>query len=74
MPCLRLAVYLLHTFNSTLPIALYMMAGAVVTVIATLLLPEPGRAAVARELEEGAREPVPEVARSSERRVAAGVS
>jgi hypothetical protein len=67
-------VYLLHTFDSTLPIALYMMAGAVVTVIATVLLPEPGRAAVARELEEGADVPIPQVARASEGRMAAGVS
>jgi hypothetical protein len=51
-----------------------MMGGAVVTVIATILLPEPGRAAVARELEEGAQAPVPEAARASEGRVAAGVS
>ena len=60
-PAPLMAVWLLHTFNSTLPIALYIIFGAVVTVIATVLLPEPGRAAVARELEEGAQAPVPEV-------------
>jgi MFS family permease len=73
-PAPLLAVWMLHTFDSTLPIALYIMAGAVVTVIATLLLPEPNRAAVAREFEEGARAPVPKTARASEGRVAAGVS
>ena len=55
-------MWLLHTFNSTLPIALYIIFGAIVTVIATVLLPEPGRAAIARELEEGARAPIPEAA------------
>jgi metabolite-proton symporter len=50
-PAPLLAAWLLHTFNSSLPIALYIMAGAVVTVVATMLLPEPGRAAVAREFE-----------------------
>src|SRR4051812_16585840 len=73
-PAPLVAVYLLHTFDSTLPIALYIMAGAVVTVIATLALPEPGRAAVARELEEGARAPIPETARASQGKVASGVS
>jgi MFS family permease len=73
-PAPLLAVWLLHTFDSTLPIALYIIAGAVVTVIATILLPEPERAAVARELEEASMEPVPETARSSEGRIAAGVS
>src|SRR4051812_20775953 len=73
-PAPLLAVYLLHTFDSTLPIALYMMAGAIVTVIATLALPEPGRAAVAREFEEAARAPIPETARASEGKVVTGVS
>jgi hypothetical protein len=61
-PAPLLAAWLLHTFDSSLPIALYIMAGAVVTAIATVMLPEPGRAAVAREFEEGAREPVPATA------------
>ena len=59
-PAPLLAVWLLHTFDSTLPIALYMIAGAVVTVVATALLPEPQRANVAREFETGAAAPVPE--------------
>src|SRR4051794_3721873 len=58
-PAPLVAVWLLHTFDSTLPIALYMIAGAIVTVIATLLLPEPQRASVAREFEEGAAAEVP---------------
>ena len=58
-PAPLLAVWLLHTFNSSLPIALYIIAGAVVTLVATALLPEAGRAEVARELEGG-----PEVAAS----------
>jgi metabolite-proton symporter len=73
-PAPLIAVWMLHTFNSTLPIALYIMAGAVVTIIATILLPEPGRSAVARELEEGAQDPIPEAAHASEGRVTAGVS
>jgi MFS family permease len=51
-PAPLLAAWLLHTFNSSLPIALYVIFGAVVTVIATILLPEPQRAAVAREFDE----------------------
>jgi metabolite-proton symporter len=53
-PAPLLAAWLLHTFDSSLPIALYIMAGAVVTIIATILLPEPARAAVAREFEDSA--------------------
>src|SRR4051812_5189890 len=73
-PAPLVAVYLLHTFDSSLPIALYIMAGAVVTVIATLLLPEASRAAVERELEEGARATIPASARASTGHVATGVS
>jgi metabolite-proton symporter len=40
-PAPLLATWLLHTFDSSLPIALYIMAGAVVTLIATALLPQP---------------------------------
>jgi hypothetical protein len=69
-PAPLVAVWMLHTFDSTLPIALYMMAGAVVTVIATILLPEPARAAVAREFEEGAQAPVPVAARTSQGQLA----
>jgi MFS family permease len=73
-PAPLLAAWLLHTFNSTLPIAVYIIAGAVVTVIATALLPEPRRAAVQREFDEGARRPIPKASHASESRVAAGVS
>src|SRR5919206_262311 len=50
-PAPLLAAFLLHRFDSTLPIALYIVFGAVVTIIATLMLPEPGRDRVAREFE-----------------------
>src|SRR3954468_2969972 len=70
-PAPLIAAWLLHTFNSSLPIALYIMAGAVVPIAATVLLPEPNRAAVARELEDG---PEPAASRRFERREApAGV-
>jgi hypothetical protein len=36
-----------------------------VTLVATMLLPQPGRDVVAQELEQGAAEPVPERARVS---------
>jgi MFS family permease len=64
-PAPLLAAWLLHTFNSSLPIALYIIAGAVVTIVATVLLPEPNREAVRRELEG---EPEPQAARRFERR------
>ena len=63
-PAPLLAAWLLHTFDSSLPIALYIIAGAVVTIVATALLPETNRAAVARELEGG---PEPSAARRFER-------
>jgi MFS family permease len=69
-PAPLLAAWLLHTFDSTLPIALYIILGAVVTVVATLLLPEPSRAEVEQELTEERRRPVPKTARASERKVA----
>jgi MFS family permease len=59
-PAPLVATWLLHSFDSTLPIALYIMFGAAVTVIATALLPNAGRRAVEREFEEGVAEPVPE--------------
>jgi MFS family permease len=40
-PAPLIATWMLHTFNSSLPIALYIMFGAVVTLIATALLPRP---------------------------------
>jgi MFS family permease len=69
-PAPLLATFLLHKFDSTLPIALYIMAGALVTLVATALLPEPGRAAVAREFDEAARREIPKTARASRGRVA----
>ena len=54
-PAPLLAAWLLHTFNSSLPIALYIIAGAVVTIVATVLLPEPNRAAVAARARGRAR-------------------
>ena len=65
-PAPLLATYLLHTFNSTLPIALYIVFGAVVGTIATALLPEPQRATVEREFMEGAESPVPRFTRESQ--------
>jgi hypothetical protein len=70
-PAPLLAAWLFHKFDSTLPIAAYIILGAVVTVIATALLPEPSRAAVERELDEGVRKPVPTAARRSRGRIAA---
>jgi metabolite-proton symporter len=52
-PAPLLATWLLHTFDSSLPIGVYIAACGVVTLIATALLPESGRRAVARELETG---------------------
>jgi metabolite-proton symporter len=69
-PAPLLATYLLHEFNSTLPIALYIVFGAVLTIIATALLPEPGRQAVEREFETRVKEGIPETARASRGRVA----
>jgi metabolite-proton symporter len=48
-PAPLLSVWLLHTFDSSLPIALYIIAGAVVTILATLALPDPNRRAVEQE-------------------------
>jgi metabolite-proton symporter len=70
-PAPLVAAYLFHTFNSTLPIAAYIMFGAVVGAVATVLLPEPSRAAVEQELDEAVRQPIPEATRKSEGRVAA---
>jgi metabolite-proton symporter len=58
-PAPLLATWLLHTFDSSLPIGVYIALCGVVTLIATALLPEPGRRAVARELEQAAEAPVP---------------
>jgi metabolite-proton symporter len=70
-PAPLVATWLFHEFNSTLPIAVYIVFGAVVGAVATALLPAPSRAEVARELDEAVREPIPEVSRRSEGKVAA---
>jgi MFS family permease len=54
-PAPLVATYLLHRFDSSLPIALYIMAGAVVTIIATVLLPEPNRRTIAAEFDADAQ-------------------
>jgi metabolite-proton symporter len=59
-PAPLLATWLLHKFDSSTPIGIYIAACGVVTLIATALLPEPNRATVAREFEQGAAAPVPE--------------
>jgi len=59
-PAPLLATWLLHRYDSSLPIGIYIAACGVVTLIATALLPEPNRAEVAREFEQGAAKPVPE--------------
>jgi MFS family permease len=64
-PAPLVAAALFHAFDSTLPIAFYIMLGAVVTFTATLLLPDGQRRAVERELEEGVREPVPQTVRET---------
>ena len=61
-PAPLLATWLLHRYDSSLPIGIYIAACGMVTLIATALLPEPNRARVAREFEQGAAEPVPEPA------------
>jgi metabolite-proton symporter len=58
-PAPLLATWLLHKFDSSLPIGIYIAACGVVTLIATALLPEPNRAKVAREFERSAAAPVP---------------
>ena len=73
-PAPLLATWLLHRFNSSLPIGIYIAACGVVTLIATALLPEPNRATVAREFEQGAAAPVPApVVAQAPRRTAASI-
>jgi metabolite-proton symporter len=64
-PAPLLATWLLHTFDSSLPIGIYIALCGVVTLIATALLPEGGRRTVARELERESAAPVPEPAIAS---------
>jgi metabolite-proton symporter len=72
-PAPLLAAWLLHTFNSSLPIAIYIMLGAVVTIVATALLPEPNRERVRLEFEQAGTEAIPQAARASAGQMA-GVS
>jgi metabolite-proton symporter len=57
-PAPLLATWLLHKFDSSLPIGIYIALCGVVTLIATALLPEGGRRTVAREFEEAEARPV----------------
>ena len=73
-PAPLLATWLLHKFDSSTPIGIYIAACGVVTLIATALLPEPNRATVAREFEQGAAARVPEpVAAETPRRAPASI-
>ena len=58
-PAPLLATWMLHTFDSSTPIGIYIALCGVVTLIATALLPEPNRAKVAREFERSAPAPAP---------------
>jgi hypothetical protein len=69
-PAPLLATYLLHEFNSTLPIALYIAVGAALGFIATALLPMPGRREVEREFTSVVEEGIPETAKQSRGKVA----
>jgi metabolite-proton symporter len=57
-PAPLLATWLLHKFDSSIPIGIYIALCGVVTLIATALLPEGGRRRVAREFEEARAAPV----------------
>jgi metabolite-proton symporter len=59
-PAPLLATWMLHTWDSSIPIGVYIALCGVVTLIATALLPEGGRRKVAREFEEAQAEPVSE--------------
>jgi metabolite-proton symporter len=50
-PAPLLATWMLHKWDSSTPIGIYIALCGVVTLIATALLPEPGRRVVAQELE-----------------------
>jgi metabolite-proton symporter len=69
-PAPLLATWLLHEFNSTLPIALYIAFGAVLTIVAVALLPDSGRRVIEREFEDGVDEAIPETAKASRGQVA----
>jgi metabolite-proton symporter len=57
-PAPLLATWLLHKFDSSTPIGIYIALCGVVTLIATALLPDGSRRAVAREFEESRAAPV----------------
>ena len=57
-------------FDSTLPIALYIAAGSVLTLVATALLADEGRAEIARDFENVVEEGIPETAKASAGKVA----
>jgi hypothetical protein len=59
-PAPLLATWMLHTWDSSIPIGIYIALCAVVTLIATALLPEGGRRKVAREFEDTKAPPVSE--------------
>jgi metabolite-proton symporter len=59
-PAPLLATWMLHTWDSSIPIGVYIALCGVVTLIATALLPEGGRRKVAREFEEAQAAPVSE--------------
>jgi MFS family permease len=59
-PAPLLATWMLHTWDSSIPIGIYIVLCAVVTLIATALLPDGGRRKVAREFEEAPAQPVSE--------------
>jgi hypothetical protein len=57
-------------FDSTLPIAIYIALGAITGIVATVLLPEPGRRAVEKEFTSAVEEEIPETARASRGKLA----
>jgi MFS family permease len=61
-PAPLLATYLLHRFDSAIPIGIYISLCGLVTLGATALLPNAGRANVAREFEQEAAAPAPQAA------------
>ena len=69
-PAPLLATFLLHEFNSTLPIAVYIAVGSALGFVATWLLPEPGRQAVEKEFTSTVEECIPETAKRSAGKIA----
>jgi metabolite-proton symporter len=69
-PAPLVATFLFEEFNSTLPIAIYIALGAITGIVATVLLPEPGRRAVEKEFTSAVEEEIPETARASRGKMA----